>query len=61
MTDPSFLASYRRFVPELAGYVDRRPYYQLLWCLEFGQTTAEHLKTTNQLAEQVGFPRTYEF
>lgn len=61
MTDPSFLASYRGLVPELAGYVDRRPYYQLLWCLEFGQTTAGHLKTTNQLAEQVGLPRIYEF
>ncbi|KFL29870.1 hypothetical protein JP75_18395 [Devosia riboflavina] len=61
MTDPSFVASYRGLEPELPGYMDRRPYYQLLWCLEFGQTTAEHLKTTNQLAERVGFPRIDQF
>lgn len=61
MTSPAFLRAYRRLVPELPGYADRQPFYQLLWCLEFAQNTLEHLATTNQLAARLGMPRVERF
>jgi Ser/Thr protein kinase RdoA (MazF antagonist) len=54
MTGRTFIEAYRARVPELSGYADRRPFYQLLWCLEFAQNTAEHLGTTNELALRLG-------
>jgi Ser/Thr protein kinase RdoA (MazF antagonist) len=56
MTSPSFLAAYSERIPELPGYEERRPIYQLLWCLEFAQNTPDHLKTTSTLLEQLGLP-----
>ena len=61
MSGPSFLASYRDRVPKLPGYTERRPFYQLLWCLEFAQNTPDHLETTNALAARLGFPSLRSF
>ncbi|WP_449397185.1 phosphotransferase family protein [Devosia riboflavina] len=54
MSSPYFLAAYRNRIPEMAGYDERRPFYQLLWCLEFAQSTPDHLKTTNALLSMLG-------
>lgn len=61
MSSPSFLAACRDHVPELAGYSERRPFYQLLWCLEFAQNTQDHLDTTNVLLARLGLPSLNRF
>ena len=61
MSGPSFLAAYRERIPELPGYEERRPFYQLLWCLEFAQNTPDHLETTNGLFARMGLPRLESF
>ena len=61
MTSPTFLERYRHHVPELDGYADRRPYYQLLWCLEYAQNSKDHLATTNTLANRLRMPAVAEF
>ncbi|WP_046141032.1 phosphotransferase family protein [Devosia soli] len=61
MSSQSFLAAYRDHVPELAGYGERRPFYQLLWCLEFAQNTQDHLDTTNVLLARLGMPSLKRF
>jgi aminoglycoside phosphotransferase (APT) family kinase protein len=37
-------------------YKQRRPIYQLLWCLEYAQPTAEHLADTQHLCAELGLP-----
>ena len=61
MTSSSFLERYREHVPELHGYLERQPFYQLLWCLEYGQNSPDHLATTNALAGKVGMPQVSSF
>jgi Ser/Thr protein kinase RdoA (MazF antagonist) len=61
MTSLSFLERYREHIPELHGYRERRPFYQLLWCLEYAQDSADHLATTNALAAKVGMPQVPSF
>jgi aminoglycoside phosphotransferase (APT) family kinase protein len=56
MSGPSFMAAYHERIPELPGYQERRPFYQLLWCLEFAQNTPDHLKTTGSLLARLGLP-----
>ncbi len=61
MSGPSFLAAYRERIPELPGYAERRPFYQLLWCLEFAQNTPDHLETTNTLLTRLELPTLQSF
>lgn len=61
MSSRSFLAAYRERIPELPGYQERRPFYQLLWCLEFAQNAPDHLKTTNALLAQLGMTSLQSF
>jgi hypothetical protein len=61
MTSPAFLEAYRARIPERPGYADRRPFYQLLWCLEFAQNTPDHLNTTNELAARLGMAPIHAF
>lgn len=37
-------------------YEQRRPVYQLLWCLEYAAPTERHLADTGRLCEQLGIP-----
>lgn len=54
MTGATFWSAYRRRHPERDGYKRRRPFYQLLWCLEYAQNSEEHLWITNDLLRAVG-------
>jgi fructosamine-3-kinase len=56
MTSPDFWAGYRMFreVPE--SYPQRRPVYQLLWCLEYARATPQHLADTRQVCEELECP-----
>jgi aminoglycoside phosphotransferase (APT) family kinase protein len=44
-----------------ALYPQRRPVYQLLWCLEFARPTVEHLADTRRLCTELGLPRLERF
>jgi aminoglycoside phosphotransferase (APT) family kinase protein len=56
MSGAAFWGAYRARHPERTDSAQRRPIYQLLWCLEFAQNTKAHLRTTNALLHAVGLP-----
>lgn len=39
-----------------AGYVQRRPIYQLFWCLEYVEPSPEHIADTQHVCKQLGIP-----
>ena len=53
MTGPAFMAAYRAVHPQAPGYDDRRPVYQLFWCLEYAEPSPEHLAITNALCREL--------
>jgi fructosamine-3-kinase len=53
----AFWRSYEAIHPVEPLYEQRRPIYQLLWCLEFAQPTAKHLADTQRLCAQLGLPQ----
>jgi aminoglycoside phosphotransferase (APT) family kinase protein len=56
MTSPDFWAAYRLYRSLEDGYVQRRPVYQLLWCLEYASQTQEHLIDTQRVCQELGIP-----
>jgi aminoglycoside phosphotransferase (APT) family kinase protein len=54
MTHPAFWSAYRSVFHLAEGAEERRPIYQLLWCLEYDATTPRHLADTARLARQLG-------
>jgi aminoglycoside phosphotransferase (APT) family kinase protein len=42
-------------------YLQRRPIYQLLWCLEYAQPTAEHLADTQRVCAELGLAAVERF
>ena len=56
MTSPDFWETYRRLSPVDADYLQRRPIYQLLWCLEYARSTPEHLTDTRRVCLELGIP-----
>ena len=56
MTSPDFWAAYRTFQDVEDGYFQRRPVYQLLWCLEYARQTPEHLADTRRVCQELGMP-----
>jgi fructosamine-3-kinase len=42
-------------------YGQRRPIYQLLWCLEYAANTPQHLTDTRRLCQQLNFPVIEQF
>ena len=61
MTSSEFWSSY-----EAIGHIEplctqRRPIYQLLWCLEYAQQTAEHVADTQRLCAELGLARFERF
>lgn len=57
MTRAEFWPPYEAVCPVDPLYVQRRPIYQLLWCLEFARMTPEHLADTQHLCAELGLPR----
>ncbi len=56
MRSPEFWIGYHRLRMEDPLYLEQRPIYQLLWCLEYAQNTPEHLADTQQVCRQLGLP-----
>jgi aminoglycoside phosphotransferase (APT) family kinase protein len=56
MTSPEFWGPYEAIRPVEPLYKQRRPIYQLLWCLEYARPTAEHLADTQRLCVELGLP-----
>lgn len=56
MTGPGFWEGYISRLPVPPGYPDRRPLYQLLWCLEYARPTPEHNADTRAVCETLGIP-----
>jgi Ser/Thr protein kinase RdoA (MazF antagonist) len=61
MTSNQFWRAYEAIHPVEPLYKQRRPIYQLLWCLEFAQPTAAHLADTQRLCVELGLPRLKRF
>ena len=61
MTSNEFWSSYEAVCQIEPSYTQRRPIYQLLWCLEYAQPTAEHLADTQRLCAKLGLPRLERF
>jgi len=54
MTSREFWQAYEAICPVEPLYKQRRPIYQLLWCLEYARPTAKHLADTQQLCAELG-------
>lgn len=54
MIGEGFWPAYHMLGQLSSSYVQRRPLYQLLWCLEYAQSTPEHLADTRRTCEQLG-------
>jgi fructosamine-3-kinase len=52
----AFWPAYTSIIPMDSSYAQRRPIYQLLWCLEYARPTPEHLRDTQGLCAQLGLP-----
>ena len=61
MTSKDFWAAYEAICPIEPLYKERRPIYQLLWCLEYARPTPEHLADTRRLCDVLGLPRLERF
>jgi fructosamine-3-kinase len=61
MTSQEFWQGYQAIRPVEPQYPQRRPIYQLLWCLEVAWPTAEHLADTNRVCAELGLPRLERF
>ena len=61
MTSDEFWRPYEAICPVGPLYRQRRSIYQLLWCLEYAQPTAEHLADTQRLCAELGLPRLERF
>ena len=61
MTSKEFWTSYKAIRHIEPLYKERRPIYQLLWCLEYARPTPEHLADTRRLCEALGLPRLEQF
>jgi aminoglycoside phosphotransferase (APT) family kinase protein len=56
-----FWEAYEAIYPVNPLYPQRRPVYQLLWCLECAWPTPEHLADTQGLCAELGLPRLEHF
>jgi aminoglycoside phosphotransferase (APT) family kinase protein len=61
MTSQEFWRSYEAIRSIAPQYEQRRPIYQLLWCLEYARPTPEHLMDTQDLCARLGIPRVERF
>lgn len=61
MMSDEFWRSYEGICPIAPLYTQRRPIYQLLWCLEYARPTPEHLADTQRLCKELGYPHFERF
>jgi fructosamine-3-kinase len=61
MIGEGFWQAYNRVVSMDTLYPQRRPIYQLLWCLDYAANTSEHLADTGHICEQLGIPIIEQF
>ncbi len=61
MVGKEFWGAYEAVCPIAAEYESRRPIYQFLWCLEYARNTREHIRDTQRLCAQYGFPCPEDF
>jgi Ser/Thr protein kinase RdoA (MazF antagonist) len=61
MTSPRFRRIYRAAHAVDPGYEERRPVHQLLWCLEYAESTPEHLTDTERVCRELGIPPVTRF
>lgn len=54
MVGNDFWQTYRAIRPVADGYVQRRPIYQLFWCLEYARPSPKHLVDTQYVCRQLG-------
>ncbi len=54
MMGEGFWEAYQDYVPVSVHYPERRPIYQLLWCLEYARPTAQHLADTKRVCTALG-------
>ena len=56
MTNQDFWRAYEAVHPIDPLFEQRRPIYQLLWCLEYARPTTDHLADTRRVCEEQGVP-----
>jgi aminoglycoside phosphotransferase (APT) family kinase protein len=61
MTGQEFWRGYEMVHSVEPLYKQRRPIYQLLWCLEYARPTAEHLADTRRVCAELGIPHVERF
>ena len=54
MMGEGFWEAYQDYVAVSVRYPERRPIYQLLWCLEYARPTAQHLADTERVCTALG-------
>lgn len=60
MIGEGFWEAYQDYSPVNVRYPERRPLYQLLWCLEYARPTAQHLADTERVCTDLGIaPMTF--
>jgi len=61
MTGEGFWEHYTEVMKIDDGYLERQPFYQLWWCLEYAANMPKHLKDTRRLCDLLGFPPIEQF
>ncbi|MGH2410114.1 MAG: fructosamine kinase family protein, partial [Chloroflexota bacterium] len=56
MVGEGFWKAYRSCASVDPRYPERRPFYQLLWCLEYASATPQHLADTAAVCRSLGIP-----
>jgi aminoglycoside phosphotransferase (APT) family kinase protein len=54
MTNDAFQDAYRSIMVPAAEYRERRPIYQLLWCLEYASASPRHREDTAAVCAELG-------
>ena len=61
MVGKGFWTAYEAVSPVAEKYVQRRPIYQLFWCLEYADPSPKHLADTQGVCKQLGIPSLVHF
>ena len=56
MTGEGFRSAYEAVARIAPGYQERRPVYQLLWCLEYADPSPQHADDTAAVCAELGIP-----
>jgi hypothetical protein len=56
MTGKGVWPAYQALCPVAESYTQRRPIYQLFWCLEYADPSPKHLADTQRVCKQLGIP-----